>query len=106
MTPAKVKTAVRKLIQAGRPRRLYLFGSYVHRKKKQPNDLDVLVVVGDGVENTRQESVRLRDAVGDISMALDIVVVRESQFFQLRDAPGLIYREAVRSGRLIYESAS
>lgn len=37
-------------------------------------------------------------------MAIDIVVVRESEFLALADRPGLIYREAVRTGRMVYES--
>ena len=46
---------------------------------------------------------RLRDAVDDIDMPMDILVVPESQFNALRNTPGLIYREACEHGKLAYE---
>lgn len=105
VTPAKVRDAVRRIISTGRPKRLYLFGSYVRRASRRPRDLDMLVVVRDGVKNTRKESVRLRRAMNGISMPVDLLVVREGQFGLLVDQPGLVYREAVRTGKLVYESS-
>jgi len=46
----------------------------------------------------------VRDAVGSIDMPMDILVVRESRFGELKDKVGLIYREAARTGRLVYEA--
>jgi hypothetical protein len=68
--------------------------------------MDVLIVAGDEVENTRRESFRLRGAVKDIEMPIDIVVVKESTFRRLSDTPGLIYEEARRTGLLVYECQS
>jgi hypothetical protein len=70
------------------------------------SDLDVLIVAGDEVENTRRESDRLRGALKEIEMPIDIVVVRESTFQKLSDTPGLIYEEARRIGLLVYERES
>jgi predicted nucleotidyltransferase len=83
-----------------------LFGSYARGKISEDSDLDVLIVAGDEVENTRRESVRLRGALKEIEMPIDIVVVRESTFQKLSDTPGLIYEEARRTGLLVYESKS
>jgi len=65
--------------------------------------LDILVVVDDSVADTRAESVRLRRALRGIDMAMDILVVRASHFEALRDRIGLIYREIVREGQLVFE---
>ena len=67
------------------------------------SDLDVLVVTGDEVVNPRAESVRLRAAVADIDMPMDILVVPETQFDALRNTPGLIYREISEQGQVVYE---
>jgi uncharacterized protein len=103
VTPEKVEAVVQRLIAVARPRKIILFGSYVRGQVNRDSDLDVLVVTEDRVANPRAESVRLRDAVDDIDMPMDILVVPESQFNALRDTPGLIYRDACEQGKLAYE---
>ena len=103
VTPEKVEAVVQRLITAARPRKIILFGSYVRDEVTRDSDLDVLVVTDDAVANPRAESVRLRDAVDDIDMPMDILVVPESQFNTLRNLPGLIYREACEHGKVVYE---
>jgi uncharacterized protein len=102
--PEKVQAVVRRLIAVARPKKIILFGSYARRELTPHSDLDVLVVTRDDVESPRRESVRLRDAVGDIRMPMDILVVPESRFRALRDKVGLIYREAALRGKVVYES--
>ncbi|MBI4327175.1 MAG: nucleotidyltransferase domain-containing protein [Chloroflexi bacterium] len=104
ITPDKVEEAVRRLIEVGQPRRIILFGSYVQGQVDRDSDLDILVVADDKIENTRKESVRLRSALNGIHMPMDILVVRESAFNLLKDRVGLIYREASKTGRIVYES--
>ena len=103
VTPEKVEVVVQRLIAAGRPRKLILFGSYVRGEVNRDSDLDVLVVTDDTIENPRAESVRLREAVDEVDMPMDILVVPQSQFEALRDKPGLIYREACEHGKVAYE---
>jgi len=105
VTPEKVEKAVRRIIEVGKPRRVILFGSYVRGKAGPDSDLDVLVVTGDDVEHPRRESVRLRRALHDIGMAMDILVVPQARLAELKDAPGLVYREALKRGRVVYEAA-
>ena len=103
MTPEKVNAVVRRLIEVGKPHKIILFGSYVRGEVNRDSDLDVLVVTDDAVENPRAESVRLRGAVEDIDMPMDILVIPQSEFEKLKDTPGLIYREACEHGKLVYE---
>jgi len=44
ITPEKVQTAIQKIIEVSKPRKLILFGSYVHGKTHSNSDLDILVV--------------------------------------------------------------
>lgn len=104
VTPKKVKRAIKKIIAVSHPRKLILFGSYVNGDAGPGSDLDILVVTGDEVKHARKESVRIRRALRDILMAMDILVVPQARFKELKDAPGLIYREALRNGRVVYES--
>ncbi len=104
ITPQKVEEAVRRLVEVGKPRKVILFGSYVEGRAGRDSDLDVLVVTDDTVSNARKESVRLRGALAGIRMPMDILVVREGVFDRLKDRIGLIYREALRHGKVVYEA--
>ena len=104
ITPEKVETAIQKIIEVSQPRKLILFGSYVSGNMHINSDLDFLVVTGDDIENPRKESVRIRQALKGILMSMDILVVTESQLDQLANTPGLIYREALIKGKVVYES--
>jgi hypothetical protein len=55
------------------------------------------------VDNPRQESVRIRRALRGIGMPMDILVVADRRLRELADAPGLIYREALREGKVVYD---
>ncbi|WP_305044489.1 nucleotidyltransferase domain-containing protein, partial [Geoalkalibacter sp.] len=86
-----------------RPRRIILFGSYVRGQMHRDSDLDILVIADDPVDNPRQESVRIRRALRGIGMPMDILVVADRRLRELADAPGLIYREALREGKVVYD---
>jgi len=104
VTPEKVNAVVGRLVEVGRPRKIILFGSYVRGEITPDSDLDVLVVTGDDVEDARQESVRLRSAMRGILMPMDILAVQESVFHRLKDKIGLIYGEALRNGKVVYDA--
>jgi len=103
ITPEKVQTAIKRIIEVSRPRKLILFGSYVRGNMNLNSDVDILVVTGDDIENPRKESIRIRRALKGIVMSMDILVVPESKLEELTNMPGLIYREAMRDGEVVYE---
>jgi predicted nucleotidyltransferase len=104
ITPEKVQMVVQRLIEVASPKKIILFGSYVRGDATRDSDLDVLVVTSHEVESPRRESVRLRNSLSDINMPMDIVVVPFTRFQTLRQKLGLIYREADRHGKVVYES--
>jgi len=106
VTSEKVEQAVLKIVETSHPHRVLLFGSYVSGTPGRNSDLDVLVITGNEVNDLRKESIRIRRALKGISMPIDIVVVTESILAACADTPGLIYREALRTGKVVYESAA
>jgi predicted nucleotidyltransferase len=104
VTPEKVEKVVQKIIEIGLPRKIILFGSFVRGTLTANSDLDVLVITGDDTANPRRESVRIRRALRGISMPMDIIVIPEAKWVQLKDCPGMIYQEAFRRGKIVYES--
>lgn len=105
ITPQKVQEAVERIIAVSKPRKIIIFGSYVNGNIHLNSDLDVLVITQDNIESTRKESVRIRRALKGIIMSIDILVVPESKLEEFMDVPGMIYREAVSRGKLVYDSA-
>jgi predicted nucleotidyltransferase len=95
ITSRKVDETIRKII---------LFGSYVRGATNRNSDLDVLVITEDCIESARVESVRVHRDLLDISMPMDILVAPQSKWEELRDVHGLIYREAWKTGKIVYES--
>jgi len=104
ITPEKIDAAVRQVVSLVQPRKVILFGSVVAGKPDIHSDVDILVVTGDEVESSRKESVRIRRALRGISMPMDILVIPEKRLQELADQPGLVYREAVRHGQIVYEA--
>jgi predicted nucleotidyltransferase len=104
ITPAKVESAIRKIIEVGKPRKIILFGSYLKNKTHANSDVDFMIVASDDIENPRKEGVRIRKALRGISMPMDIIVVPEQTWTRFKDQPGMIYREASIEGRVVYES--
>jgi predicted nucleotidyltransferase len=106
ITPEKLKAAVDRVVEACRPRRIILFGSCATGKLPRDSDLDLLVIASSNIENPRKESVRIRRALRGLLIPVDIVVIEENQLAGLADLPGLVYREAMRNGKVVYESAA
>jgi len=98
VTPEKVEAVVRKIVEVSRPVRIILFGSSVRGKTDRNSDLDVLAVTDDAVKNPRKEAVRIRRALRSVFTPMDILVAPASKRKALEDRPGLIYREAARTG--------
>jgi uncharacterized protein len=104
ITPEKIDAAIKRIVSVAHPRKVILFGSVVAGKPDIHSDVDILVVTGDEIESSRQESVRIRRALRGISMPMDILVIPEKRLQELADQPGLVYREAVRHGQIVYEA--
>lgn len=106
ITSEKIKEAVQKIVDFEQPKRVILFGSAARGNTNIHSDVDFLVVTRDEVESPRRESVRIRRALSGVSMPMDILVISEKRLRELGDQPGLVYREALRSGRVVYDAAA
>ena len=80
MTDAKrIEAAIQRLLQAAPPgSQVILFGSHARGTADARSDVD-LMVVEPRVVNRHAESVRLRDALGQLPGGFDIVVASYSQ---------------------------
>jgi len=92
---------VRRIIAVVRPSRILLFGSAARGDMQPDSDIDVLVIVPDGVH--RRQTVRdiYRHLIG-FPFAVDVVVATESDLSKYKDNFSLVYYPASREGQEIY----
>ena len=92
----------RRILAACDPSQIILFGSRAKGTARPDSDFDLLIVE-EGVEAPRRESVRLRAALRGLCVPVDVVVATPQQIERYRDAIGMIYGPIVREGKIIYE---
>jgi predicted nucleotidyltransferase len=104
VTPEKIQEAVRRLVEAARPLKIILFGSRARGAAKEDSDLDLMVVTGPLQDADRlKESVRLRDVLRPLRLAVDLLVVPQEKLDYWGDTPGNVYYEAKQDGVILYE---
>ena len=94
---------VKRTVKAVQPLRIILFGSAARGTMGQHSDLDLLVVVPDGVHRRRTAQAVYKSLRG-MGFAKDVVVVTESDIRQYGDNPSLVIYPALRQGKELYHA--
>lgn len=88
---------VRRLVEAYRPERIYLFGSVARGDAGPDSDYDLLVVVPDDAPPERRRSRLAYEVLRGTGTAADVLVCTRSYFEQRRllkaSLPGTVLRE-------------
>jgi predicted nucleotidyltransferase len=95
---------VRRILTVAVPDRVILFGSAAGGQMTPDSVIDLLVVER-GPENTRNESIRIRHALGDIGFPVDVIVIATERFEETKGIIGGIAYPAHKYGRVLYEAA-
>lgn len=98
-----VAELTRLLVDAARPKRLILFGSYARGEAQNDSDIDIMVVEERPADRLK-EMVRLNRILRGLDAAVDLLVVSEETFNHWRDTPGNVYFEAASEGKVLYEA--
>lgn len=83
------------------PLRIVLFGSSARGTAGPDSDLDVLVIVKDGVNRRRIAMSIYREMVG-VGKPVDLVVATEEDIRKYGSSLALIYEPALREGKELY----
>jgi predicted nucleotidyltransferase len=97
---ALIAEAGRRLFAAAPDARVILFGSRARGEARSDSDLDLLVIEPD-VKSRRAEFVRLREALGDLGVPVDLVVVPDSHVDEWGHFEGTMLNDALREGRVL-----
>lgn len=96
---------VRRIVKACDPEKIILFGSHATGHAGPGSDVDLLVVTRKGETKRRQAGI-LYQALWNVGVPKDIVVVRPEEFERYRDVVGTVIYPAAREGRVLYERAA
>jgi len=92
---------VKQIVDLAHPLRIILFGSAVRGTLGPDSDLDLLVVMPEGVHR-RRTAQRLYQGVRNVGMQFDVVVATPGELERHRDNFGLVYRSILREGKEVY----
>jgi predicted nucleotidyltransferase len=95
---------VRRVLTVARPERIILFGSAATGQMTEDSDLDLLVVEPEPA-NTRDRSIRIRRALGDVRYPVDVIVMSCARYEETKNLIGGIAYPARKYGRVLYEAA-
>ena len=95
----QLDTAVRRLVAALRPERIYLFGSRARGDAEQDSDFDLLIVVPEVVGSPYRLHQRAYDVLG---AAVDVLVVSRERFERQRGVVASLPATVEREGHLLY----
>ncbi len=84
--------------------RIILFGSAAQGRMGPDSDLDLLVIVKDGLHR-RRTAQSIYKRLSGLGTSKDIVVVTESDVRKYKDNPSLVIFPALASGKELYHAA-
>jgi predicted nucleotidyltransferase len=95
---------VQRIVEAVHPVRIVLFGSAARGTMGPDSDLDVLVVVPDGMHR-RDTSAQVYRCLRRLPYPKDIVVATVGDLERYGDTLGLVYRQVLLEGKELYRAA-
>lgn len=109
MTLHDVSVTLERIVQVAttlsKVERIILFGSYASGSPTEDSDLDLLIVLEKGVSKL-EEYLKIRRALKDIGIPLDILVLTDEEFaFYGEEWKNSVVREAKERGIVLYERA-
>ena len=97
----QIDLLVRCIVDAVHPLKIVLFGSASRDEMRSGSDIDVLVVMPDGVHRGHIAQ-HLYQAVNGVATPFDILVSTPSDLEKHKDNPWLIYKTILEEGRILY----
>lgn len=92
-----------RLVQTFQPEQVILFGSHAWGIPNEASDIDLYVIVPESSERPLQRARRARACIGDVRIALDILVRTRAEADKYRHLYASLECQVFEKGRVLYE---
>ena len=99
-----LKKAIEIIVQVANPDKIILFGSHARGDNKPESDYDLLVLKR-GLTKQRALTQEIYLSFKDVGASVDVIVADLEKYDQLKTDPYMIYHEAAKNGRMVYEQS-
>ena len=99
---AVMAEVVRRLVEAYRPERVYLFGSAGRGDANADSDYDILLVAPDDSPEFLRDGRRGYEVIADLPISVDLVVYTASGFYDRLPLKASLPATVVREGKLLH----
>ena len=105
ITNEAIAEVTRRIVAELDPEEIILFGSYAWGTPHEYSDIDVCVIVADGVPdfNRIEWGVRARLSVSDLMVDVDVLMTTRSAIEAYKKVRGALERKIVEEGKTLYE---
>ena len=100
---AVIDEIVERVVEIARPQKIILFGSAARGDMRAHSDLDFLVIIRDD-QDRREVERRIYTSSLSKSMPVDVIVASTSAIARYKHSHALVYKPALREGKVMYES--
>lgn len=103
-TDELLQEVVRRIVAAVHPEKIILFGSAARGEMGPDSDLDLLVIKS--CRHRRETAQRIRRNLIGLGIPKDVIVATPEDIARYKDTIGLVYRPALREGKVLYAAES
>jgi len=96
-----IERLLQEIVRIAKPLKVILFGSAARGEMTEDSDIDVLVVIPEGVHRRRTAQKLYREIVG-LGVPFEVVVATTKDLEEHGKNPGLIYKSVLQEGKEIY----
>jgi predicted nucleotidyltransferase len=97
----EIRRIVARIVERFHPERIILFGSHARGDAGADSDVDLLVVMP-VAGSKREQQLRIRMALPNLRVPVDVIVTRPEDFEWRKKYPGTIERPAYLEGQVLY----
>jgi predicted nucleotidyltransferase len=101
-TGVSTEAIVQRLVAAGQPQQIFLFGSRARQQSHSRSDYDLLIVESSPLDRAARAGAYYR-ALSDLPVEVDIIVVTPEEVREWSQVPQAFITTAIREGRALYE---
>ena len=99
-----LEKAIKTIVRVAEPDKIILFGSHARGDDKPGSDYDLLVLKR-GAKKQRSLTQKIYLSFKNVGVPIDVIVADLDKYEQLKTDPYLIYSEADKNGRMVYEKS-